>query len=125
MLRFGQTLVGHCRRVFLLGVLGSIAGITACQPEPSQSTGDLHAAEGPSTIPLRSDSLPPDDGQWVRPAKDYASTRFSGLAEITAQNVKDLRLVSTFSTGVLRGHEEAPIVANNTMYIITPFPNIV
>ncbi|HEV7395246.1 MAG TPA: methanol/ethanol family PQQ-dependent dehydrogenase, partial [Pyrinomonadaceae bacterium] len=26
---------------------------------------------------------------------------------------------------VLRGHEAAPIVANNTMYVVTPYPNIV
>src|SRR5205807_723156 len=32
---------------------------------------------------------------------------------------------STFSTGVLHGHEAAPIVVNNTMYVITPYPNIV
>jgi PQQ-dependent dehydrogenase (methanol/ethanol family) len=70
-------------------------------------------------------SLPPDDGQWVRPAKDYASTRFSSLTEINAQTVRNLRPIATFSTGVLRGHEAAPVVANNTMYIVTPYPNIV
>jgi PQQ-dependent dehydrogenase (methanol/ethanol family) len=70
-------------------------------------------------------ALPPDDGQWVRPAKDFASTRFSALDEITATNAKNLKVVATFSTGVLRGHEAAPIVAGNTMFVITPFPNVV
>ncbi len=70
-------------------------------------------------------NLPPDDGQWVRPAKDFASTRFSSLTEVNTQTVRSLRPIATFSTGVLRGHEAAPIVANNTMYIITPYPNIV
>ena len=28
------------------------------------------------------------------------------------------------TTGVLRGHEAAPIVANGTMYVVTPHPNI-
>jgi PQQ-dependent dehydrogenase (methanol/ethanol family) len=64
-----------------------------------------------------------EDGQWVRPAKNYASTRFSGLNQITAANVKDLRLAWTFETGVLRGQEAAPLVVNSTMYIVTPFPN--
>jgi glucose dehydrogenase len=32
--------------------------------------------------------------------------------------------VWTFSTGVLRGHEAAPIVAENTMFVATPFLNI-
>jgi alcohol dehydrogenase (cytochrome c) len=64
-----------------------------------------------------------EDGQWVRPAKNYASTRFSGLTEITADNARNLRLAWTFETGILRGQEAAPLVVNNTMYIVTPFPN--
>jgi len=66
-----------------------------------------------------------EDGQWTMPAKDYASTRFSGLEDINAGNVANLKLAWSFSTGVVRGHESAPIIANNTMYVITPYPNIV
>lgn len=65
-----------------------------------------------------------EDGQWAMPAKDYASTRFSGLTEINTENVKNLRVAWTFSTGVNRGQEAAPIVVNNTMYVVTPYPNI-
>lgn len=57
------------------------------------------------------------------PAKDYASTRFSGLDQINTQNVKDLKTAFTFSTGLTRGHEAAPLVINDTMYIVTPYPN--
>ena len=32
--------------------------------------------------------LSQDDGQWVMPAKNYASTRFSGLDQINADNVQ-------------------------------------
>src|SRR5688572_4815700 len=64
-----------------------------------------------------------EDGQWVMPAKDYASTRFSGLDQITAANVRDLRVAWTFSTGQVRGHEAAPLVVGSTMYVVTPFPN--
>jgi PQQ-dependent dehydrogenase (methanol/ethanol family) len=67
--------------------------------------------------------LEPDDGQWIRPAKDFASTRYSALAQINTSNAKDLKPVFTFSTGMTRGHEAAPLVVNNTMYIVTPFPN--
>jgi len=59
------------------------------------------------------------------PAKNYASTRFSGLEEINTSNVANLKLAWSFSTGVVRGHEAAPIVVNNTMYVITPYPNYV
>jgi lanthanide-dependent methanol dehydrogenase len=65
-----------------------------------------------------------DDGQWVRAAHDYASTRFSTLADITADNVKRLTLAWTFDTGVHRGQEAAPLVVGRTMYVVTPFPNI-
>ena len=66
----------------------------------------------------------PDDGQWTMPAKNYASTRFSTLDQINADNVARLHLAWTFSTGLTRGHEAAPLVVNNTMYIVTPWPNL-
>ncbi len=66
----------------------------------------------------------PDDGQWTMAAKNYASTRYSTLDQINASNVKSLKLAWTFSTGLTRGHEAAPLVVNNTMYIVTPWPNI-
>lgn len=66
----------------------------------------------------------PEDGQWLAPAKNPANTRYSGLDQIKADNVKDLRVAWTFSTGVNRGHEAAPIVAGKTMYVITPYPNV-
>src|SRR5690349_23196669 len=66
----------------------------------------------------------PDDGQWTMPAKNYASTRFSTLDQINAGNVKQLKLAWSFSTGLTRGQEAGPLVVNNTMYVITPWPNL-
>ena len=57
------------------------------------------------------------------PSKNYASTRFSSLTEITPQNAKDLRVDFTFSLAVNKGQEAAPIVADNTMYVVTAYPN--
>ncbi len=65
----------------------------------------------------------PDDGQWTMPAKNYASTRFSSLDQINASNVGQLKPAFTFSTGLARGHEAAPLVVDNTMYIVGPYPN--
>lgn len=65
-----------------------------------------------------------DDGQWVMAGRDYANTRFSGLDQITSENVARLQVAWTFSTGVLRGQEAAPIVAGRTMYLVTPYPNL-
>ncbi|PYS99977.1 MAG: PQQ-dependent dehydrogenase, methanol/ethanol family, partial [Acidobacteria bacterium] len=58
------------------------------------------------------------------PAKNYASTRFSGLDQINPDNVKNLKVAWTFSTGVDRGQEAAPLVVGSTMYVVTPYPNI-
>jgi len=65
-----------------------------------------------------------DDGQWTMPARDYAATRYSGLSQITARNVTHLHPVWSFSTGVLGGHEGQPLVVGSTMYVVTPFPNV-
>ena len=62
---------------------------------------------------------------YVMPTLDYANTRFSKLTHINKDNVGDLQVAWTFSTGVLRGHEGAPLVIGNMMYVHTPFPNIV
>jgi PQQ-dependent dehydrogenase (methanol/ethanol family) len=99
--------------------------INACtphnQPPPQQLSQNrvLTAPTGASVV------AEPEDGQWPMPAKNYASTRFSGLEEINTSNVANLKLAWSFSTGVVRGHEAAPIVVNNTMYVITPYPNYV
>lgn len=66
---------------------------------------------------------PPEDGQWTMPAKDFASTRFSGLDEINAGNVRSLQVAFTFSTGVNRGQEAPPLVVGTTLYVLTPYPN--
>lgn len=67
--------------------------------------------------------MPADDGQWVRPAKDFQSTRYSSLAQITAANVGQLKPAMQFTTGLSRGQEAAPIVADNTMFVVGPYPN--
>ena len=65
----------------------------------------------------------PDDAEWRMAGRDPANTRFSPLAQITPANVAQLKQVFSFPTGGDRGHEAAPIVADNTMYVVGPFPN--
>ena len=69
------------------------------------------------------DALSRDPGQWVMPARNYASTRFSELDQINGQNVAQLQLAWSFSVGVNRGQEAAPLVVDGTMYVVGPFPN--
>jgi lanthanide-dependent methanol dehydrogenase len=95
----------RCGPMLLLtiAVLGQLSSSIAAQPAANQSD---------------------DDGQWVRPAKDFASTRYSTLNQITSENIKQLKLAWSFSTGVNRGQEAAPLVVGSTMYVVTPYPNI-
>jgi PQQ-dependent dehydrogenase (methanol/ethanol family) len=62
---------------------------------------------------------------WVMPAGNYASQRFTPLKQITPENVKNLEPVWTFSTGILRGHEGGPLIIGDVMYLNAPFPNTV
>src|ERR1044071_1603648 len=82
------------------------------------------ARAAPAQAPPTGAPLPRDDGQWTMPGKDYAAPRYSGLAEIPPANVARLKPVWSFSTGVLRGHEGQPLVVNHTMYVVTPYPNV-
>ncbi len=69
-------------------------------------------------------AAPAEDGQWTMPSKNYAATRYSGLAQIDTHNARSLHPVWTFSTGVLAGHEGQPLVVGDTMYVVTPWPNV-
>src|SRR5437763_12933796 len=113
---------------FLVTVVGTAAaGLAGCHSsQPKQQFGSAtvygaapagdHAVAPPAASPA-------DDGNWLMPGKDYAATRFSGLNQVTPANVSKLALSFTFSTATTHGYEAPPLVVNNTMYLITPFPN--
>jgi lanthanide-dependent methanol dehydrogenase len=95
-------------RKFLIG--------TALTTTAMLAAGSVYANEELS-------KLSQDAKQWVMPTGNYANTRHSTLKQITAANVGKLQVAWTFSTGVLRGHEGAPLVVGDVMYVHTPFPN--
>jgi lanthanide-dependent methanol dehydrogenase len=64
--------------------------------------------------------LSADPKNWAMPTGDYANHRYSELGQITKDNVKDLQVKWTFSTGVLRGHEGGPLVIGDVMYVHMP-----
>jgi PQQ-dependent dehydrogenase (methanol/ethanol family) len=99
-----------------LAILGSLAlsGSLACS-----------SGQAPAPAAQASAGQSADDKEWSMPNKNMASTRYSALSEVNTENVKDLKVAWTFSTGVLRGHEGGPLVVGDTMYVHTPFPNIV
>ena len=80
----------------------------------------MRGAAGPARA--AGERAPADDGQWVMPAKNYASTRFRELTEITPQNAAALQVSFSFPTGTTRGNEAAPLVVGGTMYVLPPTP---
>jgi len=85
-----------------------------------------HAGSPPRAIaaPTAHAIMAPAGKEWPLPGGDYAATRFSSLDQITTENAAQLKVVSTFSTGVLHGHEGNPLVVGSMMYVVTPYPNL-
>ena len=83
-------------------------------------------ARGDDALPVPpASAAPKDDGQWTMAEKNYAATRYSELNEITPDTAKNLHVAFTFSLGIQpHGEEAAPLVVDNTMYIVTAYPNI-
>ncbi|MBS1815922.1 MAG: PQQ-dependent dehydrogenase, methanol/ethanol family [Acidobacteria bacterium] len=109
-----------CSSTAAVIVLLSLSFTVGCKrghrtQEPASAGGQIRAYTG---------QMESDDGHWLRATKDYANTRYSSLNQINTGNVSQLHVAWTFSTGVPHGQEAAPIVANNTMYIATPWPNV-
>src|SRR4051812_14145975 len=84
--------------------------------DPTVTSGESSAQPTPVEEPA-------EDGQWRMVGKDYQNRRYSGLAELNPSNVGNLKVAWTFSTGIGKGHEGPPLVENDSMYVITPYPN--
>ena len=112
------------RRVFEFALgLAAAAGLAGCDRAPEGKAQAAKAARAGIAVAPAAAS-PDDDGQWTMPAKDYANTRFSGLTQINRSNVKDLQVAFTFATGTTLGQESAPLVVGDTLYFVTPYPNV-
>jgi alcohol dehydrogenase (cytochrome c) len=97
----------------------ALAACHAAAPAPSAT------ADAVRPLPGATADLAPNDppGEWRRQARDYANTRFSPLAQVDTSNVARLRVAWSFSDSVVYGHEAAPLVVGDTMYLVAPFPN--
>ena len=60
---------------------------------------------------------------WTTPSGDLQGTRYSSLSEITTSNVGSLVEEFNFPTNAIASHEGNPLVVNNVMYVVTPWPN--
>jgi len=90
---------------------------------PIVQGGGAAAAPGAAGVSIARDPASGPAGQWRLPALDYANSRYSELNQINTSNVSRLRQITVISTGIPRGHEGQPLIVDNTMYVVLPYPN--
>lgn len=90
--------------------LGVAVGMTMAMPLVASAAADMEAAMA-------------DANNWAHPRGQYNNQGYSTLSQINKGNIKNLKAAWTFATGVNRGHEGAPLVIGNMMYVHTAFPN--
>jgi methanol dehydrogenase (cytochrome c) subunit 1 len=81
---------------------------------------------GAATSALANDKLielSKSNENWVMPGKNYDSNNYSEMTQVNLDNVKQLKHAWSFSTGELHGHEGAPLVVGDVMYVHSSFPN--
>lgn len=116
-----------------LPLLCAAAAAASCGGEPQPERSPHTASSSPPQAAAASSADTPrpfripggtsTSGEWHQQAGDHANTRYSELAQITADNVAGLQLAWSFPTGLDNGHEAAPLVVGSTMYVVTPYPN--
>ena len=67
----------------------------------------------------------PEPENWLMAKGNYAGWSYTPLDQVNAGNVKSLRPVWSYSTGVTSGHEAPPIVNNGVMYVATPYNQVI
>lgn len=95
----------------------------ACSEKAKSGAGRAERTTA-AQVPVSTFPHPKEDGQWTMPAKDPGNSRYSGLNQITRDNVGKLRKIWSRSTGLKKGHESAPLVIGDTLYLVTPLPNV-
>ncbi|PPD20222.1 MAG: PQQ-dependent dehydrogenase, methanol/ethanol family [Methylomonas sp.] len=85
--------------------------------------GGILSVTQPAQANKELEQLSRQNTNWVMQTKDYSATHFSEMIDINANNVKNLKVAWSFSTGVLNGHEGGPLVVDGIMYVHTPYPN--
>jgi alcohol dehydrogenase (cytochrome c) len=66
----------------------------------------------------------PEPGNWLMYRRTYDSWGYSPLDKINARNVQELVPVWSASTGTTEGHQAPPIVNDGTMFVTTPFNQV-
>ena len=69
--------------------------------------------------------LNPEESNWLMYRGTYDAHGYSTLDQINIENVDELEMVWSFSTGLREGHQAPPIVNDGYMYVSTPQNHII
>ncbi len=97
-----------CKRfLFLIALVGLVAGCSRDEPPSQTAPADSPAVSAAAGLP---------DVQWPRHGLNDSETRFSPLADITDANVGKLGLAWYFDYPTARGLEATPLVIDGVIY---------
>ncbi len=107
----------------LAAILSSLASVCLLAPAlaAQHPRATTHAAAPASDASTDLQTLANDPRQWPMAPRDYANTRYSALDQINTMNASKLALAWSFSVGADRGQEAAPLIVNNTMFVVAPY----
>jgi alcohol dehydrogenase (cytochrome c) len=122
--------------VAVCGSVLAVAVALGAQQPAAPSTQKPAPPAGPGSAPLEPLPMPeilkqyrpiaaqqlknPADGDWPMVRRTYDGWGYSPLAQINADNVRNLKAAWVFATGAVNGHEAPPIVVNGVMFVSTP-----
>ena len=101
--------LGHITRIVFLVVAVVCLGSTAARAVEETRLLQAHT----------------DHDNWLTYGHGYANQRYSGLEQITTDNVQRLVPKWIYQTGVLGTFPTNPIVADGVMYLTTPYNHVV
>jgi len=105
-----------------IAIVTMVGSVAACRGEQAPMAMAATGSAPPAGSGAEAPGAPPP-GSWPLPGRNAQAWRYSPLAQITADNVKNLKVAWTFSTGTARGFEGQPLVVDSTMYVVSPYPN--
>ncbi|MFT4133203.1 MAG: glucose/quinate/shikimate family membrane-bound PQQ-dependent dehydrogenase [Labrys sp. (in: a-proteobacteria)] len=115
-------------RMPLIVALLACAGVLgySLTQDPQSFAGNLPPVASPAPVAADGANLP--DGDWPSYGRTQFGNRYSPLAQITPQNVSQLKVAWTFRTGDLKGpndpgeltNQVTPIKIKDTLYLCSP-----
>ena len=111
----GNPLLTATRR--MLGVLFAAVALT-----PLLAHADTLAYQAVTTERLINAQ---QDSGWLMYRRNYESTGYAPFDQINTGNVAKLKVAFDYESGLDQGHEAAPVVNGNWMFVTTPMDHVI